>query len=87
MEFRAGQRVQRPKDADAAWYGRALIQLRRQEAGDIEIRIETVDGPDVVGYLDQISGVLGRHFVVRLAEGHRIDCEDIEAITVISMSD
>ena len=86
MDFPPGQRVSPPSGADSSWYGKALIQLRREAAGDVELRIETADGAEVVGYLDQISSVLGRSYIVRLDDGERIRCEDIKAITVLGMS-
>lgn len=86
MEFPQGKRVQRPAGTDPSWYGKALIQLRREAAGDIELHIEVRDEDDVVGHLDQISAVLGRAYVIRLAEGHRIDCQDIEAVTLLNDS-
>lgn len=78
--------MQRPRGSDPTWYGEALIRLRRQETGDIQLRIEVTGAGAVVGYLDQISNVLGKARAVRLAEGDRIACEDIEAVTLISTS-
>lgn len=86
MEFPQGKRVQPPSGADSSWFGKALIQLRREAVGDIELRIEVRGEDDVIGHLDQISGVLGRAHVIRLAEGHRINCQDIEAVTLLNDS-
>lgn len=86
MNFRRGQRYQRPAEAGPSWYVAALSQVRREGLGDIPIRFELVGGPDLVGHLDRPNTVVGTLGTVGLAEGDQIVCADIEAFTVLTES-
>ena len=81
--FNDADRVQRPPGGDAAWCVKPLTKLRREEMGDIAIRLELRGSEEVYGYLDRISTVLGTRGTIMLAEGDKISCDDVEAFTVI----
>ncbi|MGH8575307.1 MAG: hypothetical protein ACREX8_22455 [Gammaproteobacteria bacterium] len=81
--FDDAERVQRPPGADPAWCLQALTKLRREEMGDIAIRLELTGRNEVYGHLDRVSSVLGTRGTIMLAEGERISCDDVEAFTVL----
>lgn len=83
MEFDDAERIQRPPGGDAAWCLRELTKLRREEMGDIAIRLELRGQGEVYGHLDRVSSVLGTRGTIMLAEGDRISCDDVEAYTVL----
>lgn len=81
--FDDAERVQRPPGGGPAWCLPALTKLRREEMGDIAIRLELTDRSEVYGYLDRVSSVLGTRGTISLSEGERISCDDVEAFTVL----
>ena len=83
MEFDDSQRVQRPPGQAPAWCLQSLTKLRREEMGDIAIKLEVRGQGEVYGYLDRVSSVLGTRGTIMLAEGDRISCDDVDAYTVI----
>jgi len=84
MNFRRGERYQRPAEAGPSWYVSALSQVRREGLGEIPIRFELVGGSDVVGHLDRPNTVVGALGTIGLAGGELIACADIEAFTVLA---
>lgn len=83
MDFDDAERVTRPPGAGPAWCLQALTKLRREEMGDIAIRLELAGRNEVYGHLDRVSSVLGTRGTIALAEGERISCEEVEAFTVL----
>jgi len=83
VEFDDAERIQRPPGGGEAWCLKALTKLRREEMGDIAIRLELTGNNEVYGYLDRVSSVLGTRGTIALAEGERISCDDVEAFTVL----
>ena len=83
MEFDDAERVQRPPGSGPAWCLQALTKLRREEMGDIAIRLELRGGDEVYGHLDRVSSVLGQRGTIMLAEGDRVSCDDVEAFSVL----
>ena len=81
--FDGATRVQRPPGDSQAWCLQALTKLRREEMGDIAIRLEVRGQGEVYGYLDRVSSVLGTRGTIMLAEGDRISCDEVDAYTVI----
>jgi hypothetical protein len=83
VEFDDAERVQKPPGNQPAWCLNALTKLRRDEMGDIAIRLELTGRQEVYGHLERVSSVLGTRGTLFLAEGDRINCDDVEAYTVI----
>ncbi len=84
MDFRPGERYQRPAASGASWYTDALSEVREQRAGSVPIQIEILGGGEVRGLLQGVSDPpLGAHGAINLESGQAIPCEDIEAFTLL----